>query len=181
MSAEVSGSLPPRLVLPGVVSRLTRFCESVESTEQSGRDSGENVSAGDQGDDELASPGTLASVRIRVQDRQSGLVVFVLLNVHPELPTTRMCLTSCLSFSEEQFVNEERTPSERGLVFFCWSSVFHPPRFRFLCMLCSPLFLLQRALFTACHAATNHGNALGPWLALLISAIVRLALLPATP
>ncbi|CBJ48881.1 expressed unknown protein [Ectocarpus siliculosus] len=38
----------------------------------------------------------------------------------------------------------------------------------------------QRALFTACHAATSHGASVGPWLAPLLSAIVRVALLPVT-
>ncbi|CAM9380716.1 unnamed protein product [Ectocarpus sp. 8 AP-2014] len=92
MSAEVSGILPPRLVLPGVVSRTFRFCESVEGS------SSEDPGAEHQGDDSVESPGTLAS----------------------------------------------------------------------------------RALFTACHAATSHGASVGPWLASLLSAIVRVALLPVT-
>ncbi|CAB1112970.1 unnamed protein product [Ectocarpus sp. CCAP 1310/34] len=92
MSAEVSGILPPRLVLPGVVSRIFRFCESVEGS------SSEDPGAEHQGDDSVESRGTLAS----------------------------------------------------------------------------------RALFTACHAATSHGASVGSWLAPLLSAIIRVALLPVT-
>ncbi|CAM9892137.1 unnamed protein product [Ectocarpus sp. 13 AM-2016] len=92
MSAEVSGILPPRLVLPGVVSKIFRFCESVEGS------SSEDPDTEHQGDDSVESLGTLAS----------------------------------------------------------------------------------RALFTACHAATSHGASVGPWLAPLLSAIVRVALLTVT-
>ncbi|CAM9341174.1 unnamed protein product [Ectocarpus sp. 4 AP-2014] len=92
MSAEVSGILPPRLILPGVVSTTFRFCDSVEGS------SSEDPGAEHQGDESVESPGTLAS----------------------------------------------------------------------------------RALFTACHAATSHGASVGPWLAPLLSAIIRVALLPVT-
>ena len=45
----------------------------------------------------------------------------------------------------------------------------------------SPLKLStsQRALFTSCHAATSHGELIGPWVGALLSAVVRIALLPA--
>lgn len=60
VSAEIAGILPPRLVLPGVVSRLCLFSEAVEAAEGGGEVKGSSL--GKPGDDELASPGTLASV-----------------------------------------------------------------------------------------------------------------------
>eukprot|EP00752_Nemacystus_decipiens_P012958 g11467.t1 len=96
MSAEIAGILPPRLVLPTLVSRLGLFCEAVEAAEAGGGEV-KGRPAGNLGDDDLASPGTLAS----------------------------------------------------------------------------------RALFTACYAVTSHGELVGPWVGLLLSAVVRVALLPA--
>lgn len=61
MSAEISGIIPPRLVLPGVVSRLVIFSEAVEAAEEAAGEVERNP-PGNPGDDDLAPPGTLASV-----------------------------------------------------------------------------------------------------------------------
>lgn len=60
-AAEVSGKLPPRLTLPGIISTLNRFSESVETGTDSKKLGAASTEETD-GDDELLSPGTLAAV-----------------------------------------------------------------------------------------------------------------------
>ncbi|CAN0425826.1 unnamed protein product [Pylaiella littoralis] len=61
LSAETSGRLPPRLVLPEVVSRLHRFCEWAELSEEESRENSEQLLAKKPGDGDRAPQATLAS------------------------------------------------------------------------------------------------------------------------
>lgn len=69
MSAEVSGNLPPRLVLPGVVARLNSFSQWVEAGGEAQRGRPEKRSAAEARDNKIASPGVLASVRFAARDQ----------------------------------------------------------------------------------------------------------------
>lgn len=61
LAAEVAGKFPARLVFPETISRLERFCESVDGAKENSRGVAGDV-GGNEGDDALASPGTLAVV-----------------------------------------------------------------------------------------------------------------------
>lgn len=61
LAAEVAGKFPARLVYPETISRLERFCESVDGAKENSRGVAGDM-GGNEGDDPLASPGTLAVV-----------------------------------------------------------------------------------------------------------------------